>query len=119
MPLGLFRVLWNQLLELALGGLVIEEGGPGPAKHPCEFRPGVGRTHVDDPNRLDPRLGRLDAKEVRGLAGLDAVPELFLGGQQQVLVERVGRNGHLHPLAAAGNDRQHRGSRSRNPHVVL
>ena len=44
---------------------------------------------------------RLDAKEVRGLAGLDTAPELPFRCEQEVLVERVGRNSHLDPLAAA------------------
>ena len=30
-------------------------------------------------------------------------------GEQQVLVERVGENGHFHPLAAAGDDGEDRG----------
>ena len=42
---------------------------------------------------------RLDAKEVRGLAGLDAA--LLFRCEQEVLVERVGRNSQLHALAAA------------------
>ena len=50
---------------------------------------------------------RLDAKQMRGLAGLDAAPELLLGGEQEMLVERVGGNCHLDPLSAAGDDRQH------------
>ena len=66
---------------------------------------------------LRPR--RLDAEQMRGLAALDAAPELLLGRQQQVLVERIGRNGHFHPFAAAGDDRQHRGPRRGDPHVVL
>ena len=36
-----------------------------------------------------------------------------------MLVERVGRNGHLDPFAAAGNDRQHRRPGGGDPHVVL
>ena len=38
---------------------------------------------------------------------------------QEVLVEAVGRNGHLHPLAAAGDDREHRLPGIDDPHVVL
>src|SRR6476659_6777166 len=98
---------------------MIEIGSSGPAKHAGEFRPGVGRTHINDPAGFDPWPRWLDAKEVRGLASLDAAPELLLGRQQEVLVERIGWNGHLHPFAAAGNDRQHRGSRGRDPHIVL
>jgi hypothetical protein len=65
------------------------------------------------------RAGRLDPEQVRGLASLDAAPELLLCGEQQVLVERIGRNGHLDPLAASGDDGKHRGARLDHPHVVL
>jgi hypothetical protein len=37
------------------------------------------------------------------------VPELLLGGQQQMLVEWIGRDFDFHPLPAPGNDRQQRG----------
>ena len=45
-----------------LGALVLEEGGAGRTEQAGEFRPGIGFAHVDDPHRLDPRLGRLDAE---------------------------------------------------------
>ena len=92
---------------------------PGCLKQACKLGPGVGAAHVDGPDRLDLWPWRLDAKQVRGLAGLDAAPELLLGREQKVLVERIGRNGHLHPFAAAGNDRQHRRPGGGDPHVVL
>ena len=57
------------------------------AEHPGEFRPGIGSAHIDDPDGLDAWSGRLDTEEARGLAALDAAPELLLSGQQQVLVE--------------------------------
>ena len=69
-----------RLFELGLGLFVLEMGRPGPAKTRGEFRPGIRGAHVDDPDRLDPRLWRLDAEQARGLAALDAAPELPLGG---------------------------------------
>ena len=64
----------------------------------------VGVAHVDGPNRLDLWPGRLDTKQMRGLAGLDTAPELLFGDQKQMLVERIGRNGHLDPFSAPGDD---------------
>src|ERR1019366_10206062 len=78
---GFPGVLRHQLLQLGLGRVMIEIGPPGPAKHPGEFRPGIGRTHIDDPDSLDPRPRRLDIEQMRCLAGLHAAPELLLGGQ--------------------------------------
>ena len=69
---------------------MLKVGRTGTAKNAGEFSPGVGKTHIDDPHCLDPRPGRLDPEQVRGLASLDAAPELLLGGQQQMLVERIG-----------------------------
>ena len=66
--------------------------------------PGVGRGHIDDTDRLDAGLRRIDAEKGRGLAVFDAPPELPLGGDNEVLVKRIGMGGDLYPLAAAGND---------------
>ena len=77
--------------ELGLGILVFQESLSGAAKDAGELRPGVGRAHVDDPNSLDAGPRRLDAEEARGLAALHAAPELLLGGEQEVLIERIGR----------------------------
>ena len=80
-PDGFLGVFRHQLFQLGFGGVVIEIGRAGPAKYPGKFRPGIGGTHIDDPHRLDPRTRRLDAEQGRGLATLDAVPELLLGGE--------------------------------------
>ena len=80
---------------------MVEGGLPGRLKQNGKLGPGVRPAHVNGPERLDLWPGRLDAKQVGGLAGLDAVPEFPLGCEQQVLVERIGRNGQLHPFAAA------------------
>src|SRR5258707_447655 len=68
MPDGLLGILRHQLLQLALGGFMIQEGSASLAKHPGQFRPGIGRSHIDDPNRLDPGPRRLDAEQMRGIA---------------------------------------------------
>ena len=119
MTRGFPGVLRHQGLQLRPRSLMVQGCLPGRLKQAGKLGPGVGSAHVDGADRLDPRPWRLDAKQARGLAGLDAAPELLLGGQQQVLVERIGRNRHLDPFAAAGNDRQHRGAGGGDPHIVL
>src|SRR5262245_56024077 len=83
----LLGVLGHKGLELGLGILMLEVRLARAPKHAREFRPGVGCAHVDDPHRFDPRAGRLNSKQSRGLAILNAAPELFLGREQKVLVE--------------------------------
>jgi hypothetical protein len=73
---------------------------PGAAEETGKLGPGVRGTHIDDPDGFDPRLGRLDAKESRGLAALDAAPELPLRCDDEVLIERIGMGGDLDPFAA-------------------
>jgi hypothetical protein len=65
---------------------LLEEGEAGRAEHTSELGRGIGRAHIDDPHRLDPGPWRLNAEQARGLAALDAAPELLLRGQQEVLV---------------------------------
>ena len=115
----LLGVLGHQPLELDLGPLMLEEGGAGGAEHASELSPGIGGAHIDDPDGFYARSGRLDTEEARGLAALHAAPELLLSGQQQVLVEAVGRDGELDPFAAAGDDREDRQLGIGDPHVVL
>ena len=114
--LGVFR---HQAFQLGLGFLVLEKGAAGRAEYAGELGPGIGRAHVDDPHRLDPWPRRLNAEQARGLATLDAAPELFLRGEQKVLVERIRRNADLDPFAAAGDDREHRQLGVGDPHIVL
>src|SRR3954453_5594578 len=104
MPKGFPGVLRHQLLELGLCGVVFGMGAAGPTKHAGEFGPRVGRAHVHDSDCLNLCPGRLDVKQARGLARLDAAPELSLCREQQMLVERIGRDGYLNPLAATGDD---------------
>jgi hypothetical protein len=57
----------------------------------------------DDPDGFDPRLWRFNAEQMRGLATLDTAPELALGRDHQMLIERIGMGGDLDPFAAAGD----------------
>ena len=86
----LLGVIGYQALELSLCLLVLEMSRPGPRKDRSELRPGIRGTHVHDSNGLDARLRWVDAKQGRGLAGLDTPPELPLGGDDEVLIERIG-----------------------------
>jgi hypothetical protein len=86
---------------------VLEVNSPGAEKDTGELCPGVGAAHINNANGLDLRLRRLDSEKGRGLAVLDAAPELPLRGDNEMLIKRIGMGGDLHPLAAAGDDGQH------------
>ncbi len=105
----LLGVLGNEVLELALCSLVVEEGTAGIAKQRCELRPRIGRTHVDNADRLDARAWRLGIDQVGHFTRLDAAPEFLFGRNQHAEIERVHGDGDFHPLAAAGNDGQNGG----------
>jgi hypothetical protein len=98
---------------------VFEMSHPRPRKDSRELCPGVRRAHVDNADRFDPRLRRLNAEQGRGLAAFDAAPEFPLGGDDEVLVERIGMGLDLDPFPAAGNHRKHRTLGTHNPHIVL
>jgi hypothetical protein len=85
---------------------MLEVGRPRSPKAGSELRPGVRDAHVNNAYCLDPRPWRLDAKEARRLSGLDAPPKLLLGGQEQVLVERIRCDRGRDPLPTAGGDRE-------------
>src|ERR1700724_2717624 len=74
-------VLRHQALQLSLGFFVVHERLAGRSEHGGKLGPGIGRAHVDNPHSLDPRPRWLDAEEARGLAALNAAPELFLRGE--------------------------------------
>ena len=116
---GLPGVFRHQFLQVGLGGLVLLVGRPGPAIGGGELRPGIGGTHIDDPDRLQPWPRRLDPEQPRRLAAHHAAPELLLGGEQQVLVQRIGMDREFNPFASAGDDRQHGGPGIGDPHIVL
>src|SRR6516162_10770990 len=103
MPRGFLRILWHKGLKLRLGAIVVERSRPGFSLQIGKLRPGIGAAHVENSDRLESRLGRLDPEEVRRLATFDTTPKLPFRGQQQVLVERVGMNCQFNPFAAAGD----------------
>jgi hypothetical protein len=82
---------------------VFEMRRPGPRKHRGKLRPGIGRRHIHDAHRFEPRLRRLDPEQLRLFPALDTAPELALGGDNQMLIERIGTGGDLDPFAAAGD----------------
>ena len=96
-------ILRHQSLQLGLGTLVLKKGWSGAAEDSGKFGPGVRGAHVNNSDCLDPGLRRLDTEQARGLAALDATPELSLGGDDEVLVEWIGMSGDLDPFAAPGN----------------
>src|SRR5215469_14344407 len=98
----LFGILRHEHLQLGLRPLMIQECLPGTAEQPGEFGPRIRRAHVNDPNRLDPGLWRLNPEEARGLTTLDAAPEFALCRDNEVLIERISMGRDLDPFAAAG-----------------
>jgi hypothetical protein len=77
---------------------MIQESLPGIAEETGKFRPRVRGAHIHNPDCFNPGLRRLDAKETRGLAALDASPELPLGGNNEVLVEWIGMGADFDPF---------------------
>ena len=116
---GLHGIFRHQRFEFSLGLFVLAMGNLGSGKNASEFRPGVGAAQVHNANRLNSRLRRLNPEEGGGLAAFDAAPEFPLGGDDQVLVERVRIGLDLDPLAAAGNDGEYGLPGREDPHVVL
>src|SRR5262249_15682975 len=98
---------------------MVEESLSGAAEYSGKLGPGVRAAHIDNSDCLDSGLWWVDAKEARGLATLDAVPELAFSRDNQMLIERVGVGDDFDPFAAAGNHREYGGSRCPDPHVVL
>ena len=103
MTYRLLGILGHQAFELGLGLLVLKMRLAATGENRSEFRPGIGCGHVDDTDRCKPRLGRLDAEQLRLVATLDTAPELALGSDDQMLIERIGMGQDLNPFAATGN----------------
>jgi hypothetical protein len=59
---------------------------------------------VDHADCFDPWFRGLAIEQSRGLTGLDGPPEGLFGGSQNSLVDRVGIDRKLNPLAAAVDD---------------
>ena len=84
-----------------------------------EFCPGIRCAHIDDAERGNARLRRLDAEKGRGFAALDTTPELPLSSDDEVLVKGIRRDFDSNPPAAAGNHRKYRSPPRNNPKVML
>src|SRR6516225_2529694 len=119
MPDGLPRILRHQGFELAFRSFVVEKGAPGIAEERCEFRPGVGRAHIDDADGLDAWTRRLGQDEVGDFARLHTAPEFLFRRYEDGELKWVHGNRDLHPFAPASDDREHRGTEVGDPHVVL
>src|SRR5262249_55421341 len=78
-------------------------------KRASELRPGIRRAHIDDADGLDARPRRLSIDQVGRFARLHAAPELLFRRDQDAEIERIHGDWDLDPLAAAGDDRKHRG----------
>jgi hypothetical protein len=96
-PDRLLGILRNEALEFSFGLFVVEVSRLGAGKDAGKFRPGIGGRHVDDTDRFDARLWRIDPEEGRGLATLDATPEFPLRDHDQVLIERIRMDFDLDP----------------------
>ena len=112
-------IFGDEAFQLGLGTLVFEISWLRSDEYGGEVRPSVRRAHINDTDCLDPGLRWVDAEKGRGLSAFDTAPELPLGRNDEVLVERIGMDLNLHPLASAGNDRKHRRSGRHYPHIVL
>ena len=64
-------------------------------------------------------LWRVDAEKARQVAALDTAPELPLGGDDEMPVQRIRMGGDLHAFAAARNYGEHRTPGRDHPHVMF
>jgi hypothetical protein len=63
---------------------VLQKGLPGIAEQTGKLRPGIRGAHIHNPHCLDSGFWWFDTKEARGLAALDAAPELSLCCNNQI-----------------------------------
>src|SRR5262249_41542257 len=85
-----FGILRHEALELCPRLFVVEMRRAGPGKDAGKLGPGIGRGHIDDADGFEPQPRRLDTKQLRLLTTFDAAPELALGGDNEMLIERIG-----------------------------
>ena len=83
---------------------MLQKGLPSAAEETGKFRPGIRGASINNSNSLDPWLRR--RQQARGLAALHAAPELALGRDYEVLIERIGMGCDLDAFAATGNHRR-------------
>jgi hypothetical protein len=92
---------------------------PSLAKQGCKLGPGVRGIHVHYSDRRDPGLRRFAIEQRRRFTGLGGRPEGFFNGDKDCLVNRVGFDRQLDPLATAVDDGEHRFPSAGDQHVVL
>src|SRR5690349_1171743 len=98
---------------------MVEKGLSGGPEDSGKLGPGIRGAHINNTDRFDPELWRLNTKQARRLAALDTAPELALSRDNEVLIEWIGVGGDLNPFAAAGDHGKDSVSGRDHPHVVL
>jgi hypothetical protein len=105
-PDRLLGILRHEPLQLGLGPLMLQIGQAGLREDAGQLGSGIRRAHVDNADRLDLGLGRIDPEELRHLAVFHTAPELSLRRDHQMLLERVRMRHDLDPLALQDLDSQ-------------
>ena len=80
---GSLRVLRHEAFQFSLGALVFEKSRVCSSKRAGEFCPGIRSAHIDNADRYNPGLRRLDAEKGRRFAAPDTTPEFPLGGDDR------------------------------------
>src|SRR5262249_12756858 len=93
----LFSVLRHQCFQLDPRALMLQTGLSGGTEDSSKFGPGIRGAHINNTDRFDPRLWRLNTKEARRFAALDTAPELPLSRDNDVLIKRIRMGGDLNP----------------------
>ncbi|MCS3765349.1 hypothetical protein GGE24_003263 [Bradyrhizobium centrosematis] len=97
-------VLRHPFLQVGLSGLVRTMRLSDAKVGRCKVGPLIGGRHVNDFHSLKARARRFDVEQNRRLSCQDATPELLVGREQQMLIERIRTNLDLDPFATAGDD---------------
>ena len=94
---GLLRVPRHEAFQFCLSSFMFEKSRVCSSERAGEFRPRIGGAHVDDVDRFDTRLRRINPEQGGGLAVLDAAPELSLRSDNEVLVKGIRRGPQFQP----------------------
>ena len=86
---GLFRIVRHQCFQFDPRALMLQKGLSGGTEDSGQFGPGIRGDHINNTDRFDPRLWRLNTEQTRRIAALDTAPELALGRNDKMLVERI------------------------------
>src|SRR6516225_8596750 len=98
---------------------MVQKGLSRAAENSGKFRPGIRGAHIDSSDRFNPGFGWVNPKQARGLAALDATPELALSRDDEVLIKRIGMGSDLDPFAAPRDRRENSTSGAHHPHIML